>query len=260
MVRQLSKLCGVGNKSVLAEEEEGSFQGQKLSWKEDDGLEIKIIRPVTADKCKQKSQEGDIVEQFYKLTDADGKEIGSNFGKKPYTFTLGRNQVISGMDRAMTGKLGFGDGGRDRDGIKGDQTLYYTVQLVDLFRGTPGPKWTEEDGLSIEVTHKIDEDKCLKSAPGDTIHQHYTLHLADKTFVDSSFSRNAPFIFKLGNKEVIVGMDRAMTNMCEGERRKVIIPAELGYGTEGRSPSIPGNAELHFDIELAKLIKRSDEL
>ncbi|PIO62312.1 peptidyl-prolyl cis-trans isomerase, FKBP-type [Teladorsagia circumcincta] len=118
---------------------------QKLSWKDDDGLEIKIIKPIKKEKCKIVSQEGDVVDQFYKLTDKDGKEIGSNFGKKPsvrplldvmvlknlffcrYTFTLGKGQVIEGMDRAMTGmcigekrkvtipgKLGFGKDGRDR--------------------------------------------------------------------------------------------------------------------------------------------------
>ncbi|KAL3990266.1 FKBP-type peptidyl-prolyl cis-trans isomerase family protein [Acanthocheilonema viteae] len=254
--------------SVFGEDEE------KLGWKEDDGLEIKIIKPIKPEKCKIKSQPGDIVEQFYKLSDKDGQTIGSNFGKKPYVFTLGKSQVISGMDRAMTGMcigekrkvvipahLGFGDDGRDRDNIKGGQTLYYTVQLVDLFRPVPGDSWTDEDGLKIEVTHKIDKTKCRMAEKGDTIHQHYTLHLQnfDGTFVDSSFSRNMPFIFKLGKGEVIEGMDRAMNGMCEGERRKVIIPWKLGYGADGRKPSIPGKADLYFDIELHKLIKH-DEL
>ncbi|KAI6205451.1 hypothetical protein M3Y94_00793300 [Aphelenchoides besseyi] len=262
--------------NVLAEEskkdESGSFQGQKLQWKTDDGLDIKIIRPISTEKCKIKSQAGDTVEQYYKLSDKDGKEIGSNFGKTPYTFTLGKSEVIAGMDTAMTGmcigekrkvvipgSLGFGDKGRERDNIESDQTLYYTVQLVDLFRPVPGPEWKEEDGLEIKVTHKIDASECRLSAPGDVIHQHYKLHLADGTFIDSSFSRNSPFIFKLGAKEVIAGMDRAMTAMCEGERRHVVIPAALGYGPEGRAPNIPGNATLHFDIELNKLIKK-DEL
>ncbi|KAJ1349500.1 hypothetical protein KIN20_005080, partial [Parelaphostrongylus tenuis] len=99
---------------------------QKLSWKDDDGLEVKIIKPIKKEKCAIVSQEGDVLDQYYRLTDKNGKEIGSNFGKKPYTFTLGRGQVISGMDRAMTGMcigekrkvvipghLGFGDSGRD---------------------------------------------------------------------------------------------------------------------------------------------------
>jgi len=261
-------LCVAG----FCKDEAGTFQGQKLSWTDDDGLEIKIIRPISEEKCKIKSQAGDVVEQFYKLVDKDGKEIGSNFGKTPYKFTLGKGQVIAGMDRAMTGmcigekrkvvipgKLGFGDGGRERDNIQSDQTLYYTVQLVDLFRAVPGESWKEEDGLEIEVTHKIDPENCKKSAPGDFIHQQYTLHLEDGTFVDSSFSRNEPFKFKLGAKQVIAGMDRAMTGMCEGEKRKVKIPSDLGYGPEGRPPQIPGGATLYFDIELEKLIKK-DEL
>uniref|UniRef100_A0AC34QLF3 Peptidylprolyl isomerase n=1 Tax=Panagrolaimus sp. JU765 TaxID=591449 RepID=A0AC34QLF3_9BILA len=70
------------------EEESGTFQGQKLAWKDDDGLEIKIIRPISEEKCTIKSQAGDVVEQYYKLLDKDGKEIGSNFGKTPYVFVF----------------------------------------------------------------------------------------------------------------------------------------------------------------------------
>lgn len=245
---------------------------EKISWKDDDGLEVKIVKPIKPEKCAIKTQSGDVVEQFYKLTDKDGKEIGSNFGKKPYRFTLGRNEVIVGMDRAMMNmcigekrrvvipaKLGFGDAGRDRDEIKGGQTLYYLVQLVDVFRPVPGDSWDTDDGLHIEVTHKIDEDKCKKSEKGDTIHQQYNLHLEDGTYVDSSYSRHQPFIFRLGKGEVIEGIDRAMTGMCEGERRKVVIPYKLGYGEKGREPSIPGKATLYFEIHLEKLIKH-DEL
>jgi len=252
--------------------EEGQFEGQRLSWKEEDGLEIKIIRPIKAEKCKLRSRPGDIVDQYYKLDDKDGKEIGSNFGGKVYKFTLGKSQVIKGMDRAMTGmcvgekrkvvipgKLGFGKDGRDRDQIAVDQTLYYTVQLVDLFRPVPGEEWTADGGLKIKVTHKVEKDKCKLSEAGDTIHQHYTLFLEDGTWVDSSFSSGEPFVFKLGAKAVIAGMDTAMTGMCEGERRQLTIPPALGYGVAGSPPKVPGNATLYFDIELFKLIKR-DEL
>ncbi|MFH4979216.1 hypothetical protein AB6A40_005925 [Gnathostoma spinigerum] len=257
--------------TVVCKKEEKE-EKQILSWKDDDGLEVKIVRPIKPEKCKIKSQPGDVVDQYYKLTDKDGKEIGSNFGQKPYTFTLGNSEVIEGMDRAMTGmcigekrkvvippELGFGAAGRERDAIEGGQTLFYLVQLVDIFRAVPGPSWTDENGLQIEVTHKIDEDKCRRAEPGDTIHQHYVLHLADGTFVDSSYNRGTPFIFRLSHNEVIAGMDQAMMGMCEGERRKLVIPSNLAYGDAGRPPSIPPKATLYFDIHLLKLIKH-DEL
>lgn len=45
-----------------------------------------------------------------------------------------------------------------------------------------------------------------------------------------SYQRGTTFNFNLGVGEVIKGIDIGMEGMCKGERRKIILPKELGYG------------------------------
>lgn len=105
----------------------------------------------------------------------------------------------------------------------------------------------EAQGLKIE---DLVVGTGAEATNGKLISVHYTGTLTNGTKFDSSKDRNEPFEFTLGAGQVIQGWDLGFSGMKVGGKRKLTIPAELGYGAQGAGGVIPPNATLIFEVEL----------
>jgi FKBP-type peptidyl-prolyl cis-trans isomerase FkpA len=111
---------------------------------------------------------------------------------------------------------------------------------------------TESGDLEIEDIQVGDGEEAL---PGKTVVVHYVGTLSDGSVFDSSRSRAQPFEFVLGAGKVIAGWDQGVEGMKVGGKRKLTVPARLGYGRRGAPPTIPGGATLIFEVELIRVRK-----
>ena len=117
----------------------------------------------------------------------------------------------------------------------------------------------EKPAVSIPAedppTTLVSEDLTVGDGPeaeaGSTVMVHYVgvAWSTGKQF-DASWDRQQTFDFRLGAGQVIQGWDAGVQGMKVGGRRRLTIPPEMGYGSQGAGGVIKGGETLVFVVDL----------
>jgi peptidylprolyl isomerase len=199
----------------------------------------------------------------------DGTKFDSSVDRgEPSTFPL--NRVIRGWTEGVSGmKVGekckfripanLAYGSRGRPSIPPNSTLIFDVELLDIIDYTKVPPMEQLPGdavtgdistsdTGLQWYDIVEGDGETPESSASTVEVHYTGWLTDGTMFDSSVKRGQTIEFPLNG--VIPGWTEGVGSMKVGGKRKLIIPADLGYGAAGAGGVIPGGATLIFDVEL----------
>ncbi|NSL55456.1 FKBP-type peptidyl-prolyl cis-trans isomerase [Uliginosibacterium sp. IMCC34675] len=192
-----------------------------------------------------------------------GEKFDSSVDRnEPFGFPLGAGHVIPGWDEGVQGMLPGGKRkltipphlayGEDGAGgvIPPNATLVFEVELLEV---EPGLDMTMRDPITTASGLTYDDSILgtgAEAKAGKYVSVHYTGWLTTGEKFDSSKDRGDPFSFPLGGRRVIAGWDEGVQGMKVGGTRKLLIPAELGYGARGAGGVIPPNATLVFEVEL----------
>jgi FKBP-type peptidyl-prolyl cis-trans isomerase len=105
-----------------------------------------------------------------------------------------------------------------------------------------------DSGLQYEV---IQSGDGLSPSRTDRVTVHYRGTLVDGREFDSSYKRGKPATFPLNR--VITGWTEGLQLMKEGDKWRLFVPSNLGYGSRGAGGLIGPNETLVFEVELLKI-------
>ncbi|MCX7549397.1 peptidylprolyl isomerase [Xanthomarina sp. F2636L] len=150
--------------------------------------------------------------------------------------------------------------------VGADAEAFHAIEAFRTFEGAREKRITEEreakraeldklaegfeetkSGLRYQILQKGTGTKAEK---GKTVSVHYKGQLADGTVFDSSYKRKQPLEFPIGMGQVIAGWDEGIQLLHVGDKARLVIPSDLGYGSAGAGGVIPPDATLIFDVEL----------
>ncbi|XP_007535543.1 peptidyl-prolyl cis-trans isomerase FKBP10 isoform X2 [Erinaceus europaeus] len=137
--------------------------------------------------------------------------------------------------------------------------LLLLLQAVGRGLGRANPAGGPLEDVVIERYH-IPRACPREVQMGDFVRYHYNGTFEDGKKFDSSYDRSTLVAIVVGVGRLITGMDRGLMGMCVNERRRLIVPPHLGYGSIGVAGLIPPDATLYFDVVLLDVWNKADSV
>ena len=230
----------------------------KLKWR-DMGRGLKVYDEKAG--SGKLNAAGNVIKVHYTGWLLSGRKFGSSKDLgKPLESIMGAGKMIKGWETGLEGMReggvrwlrvspAMGYGATAFSMIPPNSTLVVDPELakhMDFFPDTTLLKYENgPEGLRYAVV-KQGEGEPARS--GHRAIVHYTGWMVNGYKFDSSRDRGQPFAFELGAGNVIRGWELGVQGMLPGEKRILVVPPGLGYGSRGAGP-IPGGATLIFAVE-----------
>jgi len=204
----------------------------------------------THDATKSSVKTGDI--DLNKVSEALGHFIGRNLNTSGIHFDL--ENIIKGMREGATGKPApMTDAEYEKAMAELQQTAYDSVAETNMDAAN---KFIKENanvkGVVVAVPDQL-QYTILQEGHGPVVPEHgtplinYTGKYLDGTVFGSSESAGGPISVPID--QTIPGFSKGIAGMKEGEKRRLFVHPDAGYG---RSGQLPPNSLLIFDIEVVK--------
>lgn len=204
--------------------------------------------------CENKKDEKHSISEkdIRKISETMGHYVVENLNSQ--NLTLDIESFIKGIEEAKAGQEPplskqeflelFTDYRKKEFEIKSSENLKMAEDYLESNR----------EGANIVIVEKGKlQYKILEQGNGKTVQEnstpliHYEGKFIDGQVFDSTQKRGKPI--ELSLKSTIPGFKKGMTGMKEGEKRRLFIHPDLGYGEKGR---LPPNSLLIFDVEVVE--------
>lgn len=138
--------------------------------------------------------------------------------------------------------------------IEEDQNAIVNYAIDELI-----PLERSRSGLLYRI---LEEGEGEKLKWGDYISVHYKGYFLDGQVFDSSYRRDRPLQFYIGN--MIPGWNEGLQLIAPGGRIQLFVPSPLGYGEKGLPDGkdgflVPPDTPLVFEVEVLEKLKSAGE-